>query len=158
MSPSHRDPDGFDVHQIRCSYYSALGEDDDAYVAARSLQLFVPGVPQVYYAGLLAGKNDGEAVRRTGEGREINRHNYGPAEVRESLGRDVVQRLVRLIRLRNEHPAFGGVFRILPARDAEIRLSWQKEDAAVTLTVNLAARTAMVESVQANGQAAKEKV
>jgi sucrose phosphorylase len=158
VSPSHRDPDGFDVHQIRCSYYSALGKDDDAYVAARALQLFVPGVPQVYYGGLLAGRNDAEAARRTGDGREINRHNYGPAEVREDLGRDVVQRLVRLIRLRNEHPAFGGTFRILPARDAEIRLSWQKEDAAVTLTVDLAARSAVVESVQADGQTTKEKL
>ncbi|MBE9523571.1 MAG: sucrose phosphorylase, partial [Chloroflexi bacterium] len=36
FSPEHRDPDGFDVHQIRCAYYSMLNCDDDAYMAARS--------------------------------------------------------------------------------------------------------------------------
>ena len=61
--------------------------------------LFLPGVPQVYYAGLLAGRNDAEAARHTGDGREINRHNYGTGEVTENLGRDVVQRLMRLMRI-----------------------------------------------------------
>ena len=29
-----------DVHQLNCTYYSALGEDDDRYIAARAIQLF----------------------------------------------------------------------------------------------------------------------
>lgn len=66
--------DGFDVHQIRCSYYSVLGCNDDAYLTARAIQFFTPGIPQVYYVGLLAGENDVKNVTRTGEGREINRH------------------------------------------------------------------------------------
>ena len=31
-SDAHKSPDGFDVHQIRCSYYSVLGCNDDAYL------------------------------------------------------------------------------------------------------------------------------
>src|SRR6478736_1183345 len=62
-----------DVHQLNCTYYSALGEDDERYVAARAVQLFARGVPQIYYVGLLAGRNDHDSVKRTGEGRAINR-------------------------------------------------------------------------------------
>ena len=32
--------------------------DDRNYLLARALQLFVPGIPQIYYVGLLAGSND----------------------------------------------------------------------------------------------------
>ncbi len=158
VSPSHRDPDGFDVHQIRCSYYTALGEDDDACVAARALQLFSPGVPQVYYGGLLAGRNDTDAVRRTGEGREINRHNYSMAEIEEHLRRDVVQRLLRLVRLRNSHPAFEGTFRILSGRANEVRLSWHTEREACTLSVDLSSRTSVVELVRENGKPTREEL
>jgi sucrose phosphorylase len=35
-----------------------LGNDDAAYVLARAIQIFIPGIPQVYYVGLLAGEND----------------------------------------------------------------------------------------------------
>ena len=44
------------VYQINCSYYSAVGEDDDSYLLSRAIQFFTPGVPQVYYMGLLAGE------------------------------------------------------------------------------------------------------
>ncbi|HBE80765.1 MAG TPA: sucrose phosphorylase, partial [Firmicutes bacterium] len=74
FSDQHKDKDGFDVHQIRCSYYSALNCDDDAYLAARAIQFFAPGGTQVYYVGLLDGENDVENVKKNGEGREINRH------------------------------------------------------------------------------------
>ena len=40
------------------------------------IQCFVPGIPQIYYVGLLAGGNDMELLRRTGVGRDINRHYY----------------------------------------------------------------------------------
>lgn len=48
--------DNLDIYQINCSYYSALGNDDDSYLLARAVQFFAPGIPQVYYVGLLAGK------------------------------------------------------------------------------------------------------
>ena len=97
-----------DVHQLNCTYYSALGEDDERYLAARAIQLFARGVPQIYYVGLLAGANDHAAVERTGEGRAINRHDYTSDEIEAALDRSVVRRLIDLVRLRNTHPAFEG--------------------------------------------------
>ena len=44
-----------DIYQVNCTYYSALGCNDDAYITARIIQFFTPGIPQVYYVGLLAG-------------------------------------------------------------------------------------------------------
>jgi hypothetical protein len=49
------------------------------------MQLFARGVSQIYYVGLLAGKNDRAAVERTGEGRAVNRHDYTPNELRHAL-------------------------------------------------------------------------
>ena len=48
------------------------------YLVARAIQCFVPGIPQIYYVGLLAGGNDMDLLRRTGVGRDINRHYYTP--------------------------------------------------------------------------------
>ncbi|WP_019912749.1 sucrose phosphorylase [Paenibacillus sp. HW567] len=137
LSDEHKAPDGFDVHQIRCSFYSVLNCDDDAYVAARAIQFFAPGIPQVYYVGLLAGENDLERVRDTGEGREINRHNYTIPEIGQSLEKEVVQRLLKLIRFRNEYEAFNGDFAVEEAAAHEIRLSWTKGEFRSTLYINL---------------------
>ncbi len=80
LNVSGRPATGCDAHQVNITYYSALDEDDGAYLVARALQLFAPGVPQIYYVGLLAGANDARAVEATGEGRAINRHDYTIAE------------------------------------------------------------------------------
>ena len=65
-----------DIYQINCTYYSALGNNDAAYLLARAIQFFAPGIPQVYYVGMLAGENDLELLENTKEGRNINRHYY----------------------------------------------------------------------------------
>jgi sucrose 6(F)-phosphate phosphorylase len=137
FSPRHRDPDGFDVHQVRGAYYSLLDGDDDAYLAARAIQFFTPGVPQVYYVGLLAGRNDGSAVERTKDGREINRHNYSVDEVERELQRPVVQRLMRLIRFRNEYHAFDGDFWVQDSDDSRLELSWENEQSRCQLVADL---------------------
>lgn len=137
FSPKYRDPDGFDVHQIRGTYYSLLGSDDDAYLAARAIQFFAPGIPQVYYVGLLAGENDQESAEMSGEGRDINRHNYTLDEIDQAVEKDVVQRLLKLICFRNEYPAFEGDFKVLDSASNEINLSWQKVDRHCTLHIDL---------------------
>ncbi|MGP1664838.1 MAG: hypothetical protein ACTS5I_02775, partial [Rhodanobacter sp.] len=63
-----------DLYQVNCTYYDALGRDDMKYLMARALQFFMPGIPQVYYVGLLAGRNDMNLLQRSGVGRDINRH------------------------------------------------------------------------------------
>lgn len=99
-----------DLYQVNCTFYDALGRDDSAYLLARAIQFFLPGVPQVYYVGLLAGVNDTRLLARTGVGRDINRHHYSRNELDADLSRPVVQDLLTLIRLRNAHPAFDGQF------------------------------------------------
>lgn len=158
LSPHHKDKDGFDVHQIRCSYYSALNNDDDAYLAARAIQFFTPGIPQVYYVGLLAGENDYEGVKRTGEGREINRHNFSIEEIEQALGKKVVQRLLKLIRFRNEYPAFNGEFKVLDSAHNEIRLSWQKNEKVCILTVDLETNKSIIEYYDNNGKKVQDVV
>ncbi len=97
-----------DVYQINCTYYSALGDNDDAYLLARAVQFFAPGVPQVYYVGLLAGKNDIELMERTKVGRDINRHAYTLGEIDAETKRPVVKKLLKMMKFRNEYEAFGG--------------------------------------------------
>ena len=143
LSDSHAD--GLDVHQLNCTYYSALGEDDDRYVAARAIQLFAPGIPQVYYVGLLAGTNDHVAVERTGEGRAINRHDYTTTEIDAALERPVVRRILDLIRLRASHPAFDGQLRVTTPDRASVRLAWMKGRDACSLEVDLVTGQAVVE-------------
>jgi sucrose 6(F)-phosphate phosphorylase len=152
VSGEHQDPDGFDVHQIRGTYYSLLGCDDDAYIAARAIQFFAPGVPQVYYVGLLAGVNDDEAVARTGEGRKINRHNYTMEEIAASAENDVVERLGRLIRLRNAHPAFDGEFRVVESADSRLCLAWSLGKAECVLDLDFISMKSVVRCVDAQGR------
>jgi len=128
--------DGVDVHQLNITTYSALGEDDDRHVAARAIQLFARGVPQVYYVGLLAGPNDHDAVVRSGEGRSINRHNFGADEVAAALGRPVVRRTLELLRLRNAHPAFDGRLSV-ESEGSSLRLAWTHGTDALRLDVDL---------------------
>ena len=95
---------------MNSTYYSALGCNDQAYLAARAVQFFLPGVPQVYYVGAMAGPNDMDLLHQTGNGRDINRHRYSMREVDENLRRPVVRALNALCRLRNGLDAFDGAF------------------------------------------------
>ncbi|MGE5137960.1 MAG: sucrose phosphorylase [Rudaea sp.] len=151
-------PEQFDAHQINCTYYSALGAHDDAYLAARAIQFFSPGVPQVYYVGLLAGENDPRAVDETGERRAINRHNYSLAEIDGALQKPVVQRLFKLIRFRNEYPAFDGDFSVLVSPDDVIALEWQKNDWQAQLNVYLDPPRIIIDYVDAKGELVEYRV
>lgn len=113
-----------DIYQLNCTYYSALGNDDARYLIARLLQFFAPGIPQVYYVGMLAGKNDIKLVEATRNGRDINRHDYTNEEIEAEVQRPVVQQLFQLMKLRNNHPAFDAELQVLPSDDDELRLRY----------------------------------
>ena len=140
-----------DVYQVNCTYYDALGRDDRRYLLARLLQFFTPGIPQVYYVGLLAGCNDTDLLARTGVGREINRHRYGEEEVNAALGRPVVAALLRLIRFRNTYPAFTGEFAAGLSRDGRLALEWRSGSSAARLSANLVAATYTLAWTAADG-------
>jgi sucrose phosphorylase len=142
LSPSHA-VGGVGVHQLNITYFSALAEDEDRYLAARAIQLFARGIPQVYYVGLLAGVNDLRAVAASGEGRAINRHDFCRGEIDDALGRPVVQRVLALIRLRDSHPAFGGELTIETAGDS-LRMRWELGASGCELEADLRQGTCRV--------------
>jgi sucrose phosphorylase len=129
-----------DLYQVNCTFYEALGRDDNAYLLARAIQFFLPGIPQVYYVGLLAGLNDVGLLEKSGVGRDINRHYYTPAEVRAQLERPVVRSLCELIRVRNSHPAFNGEFTLPESPPGRLRLRWQAGHQWIELDADLATR------------------
>ncbi len=133
-----------DLYQVNCTFYDALGRNDSAYLVARAIQFFMPGVPQVYYVGLLAGENDLALLEKTGVGRDINRHHYTAAEVAAALQRPVVARLLELIRLRNAQPAFGGSFSVVDAADDQLVMRWQQGEAFAELQADLRIGTGRV--------------
>ncbi len=140
-----------DLYQVNCTFYDALGRDDRAYLIARAIQFFLPGVPQVYYVGLLAGENDIALLARSNVGRDINRHHYTRAEIDAALRRPVVQDLLALIRLRNAHPAFGGTFELQGGGDDLLALRWRRGNCWIALTVGLAQRSLLIEGDDGGG-------
>jgi sucrose 6(F)-phosphate phosphorylase len=148
---------GLDIHQLNCTYYSALDGDDDRYLAARAIQLFARGVPQIYYVGLLAGENDLVAVQQASDGRAINRHNFSVAEVADALQRPVVRRLLELVRLRNSHPAFDGSLSVRTHGASVLQLDWQHEAFSCSLEVDVASGRLAVDSGESLESAASTR-
>ncbi len=143
-----------DLYQVNCTFYDALARDDRRYALARLIQLFVPGIPQVYYVGLLAGENDMDLLARTGIGRDVNRHHYSRSEVEAALTRPVVRAQVAGLRLRNAHAAFAGTcaWAIDGSRGS---LVWTDGDARASLTFDAATGTF---EVRATGDAGEHVV
>src|SRR5688572_29903259 len=129
-----------DLYQVNSTFYDALARVDRDYLLARAIQFFTPGVPQVYYVGLLAGRNDLELLRRSGVGRDINRHYYTRDELHVALEQPVVRNLCALIRLRNTHPAFRGEFSGNASSDTELVMRWRNGSERAELGVDFASR------------------
>ena len=105
---------------------------------ARLLQFFAPGIPQLYYVGLLAGRNAPELAASSGDHRHLNRRRYTEAEVVEALRQPVVGALVELVRFRGRHPAFGGTFTLLDAPAGEVAMRWAAPGGTAELHARLA--------------------
>lgn len=128
-----------DIYQINSTYYSALGDDDVKYFLARLIQAFAPGIPQVYYVGLLAGKNDLKLLEETKEGRNINRHYYSNEEIAEEVQRPVVKALLNLFSFRNQSEAFDleGTIDIETPTAYSIVIKRQNKDKSVTAVAEI---------------------
>ncbi|MEH0688863.1 sucrose phosphorylase [Vibrio cholerae] len=132
-----------DLYQVNCSYYDALGRCDFDYLVARAIQFFSPGVPQVYYGGLLAMHNDMSLLHRTQVGRDINRPYLTPAQLAAERGKPVVNALCELIRLRNRSTAFDGSFSVA-GEGSSLTMEWVHLDSRATLQLDLATRRAQI--------------
>jgi sucrose phosphorylase len=125
-----------DVYQVNCTFYSALGKKDSKYLLARAIQMFTPGIPQVYYVGLLAGKNNDRAVKKSQHGRDINRYNYREKDIESNLQRPVVRNLLRLLELRNTHVAFEGKCNVLEIDSHNMHVEWVNKGEWIRLEVD----------------------
>lgn len=139
-----------DLYQVNCAFLDAMAGDEDRYLAARLLQLFLPGVPQVYYMGLLGGRNDVSLLRRTGVGRDINRHHYSREEVDAALDTRVVRAQLAALKLRAAHPAFRGEF--THALDgSRLALCWRNGEHRARLVVDASSGMPSVEATDPAG-------
>jgi len=127
-----------DLYQINSSYYSALACDDDRYLTARAIQLFSPGIPQIYYGGLLAARNDMTLLEQTGVGRDINRPYFDRADIERELRRPVARRLLELVAFRSGHRAFDGTFSLVAGDDRVLGMRWDHGGEYAELVVDLA--------------------
>ena len=141
------------VYQINCSYYSAVGEDDDSYLLSRALQFFTPGVPQVYYMGLLAGENDYELMERTQYDRNISRHNYTVEEIEALVEKPVVKKLCRLMQFRNEYPVFDGEMSLPDTDDSCLSIVWSRKGLEARLDARLKEKSFTITYLDRMGEA-----
>jgi sucrose phosphorylase len=126
-------------YQVNATFFSALGEDERKLCLARAIQLFMPGIPQVWYLDLFAGKNDYEAADRGGTGghKEINRTTLDMEAIESGLRRSVVRDQIQLIRLRNNSPAFDGELTVHDSPEHELHLTWTNGGNVATLKADL---------------------
>jgi sucrose phosphorylase len=128
-------------YQVNATYYSALGDDDKKMLFARAIQMFMPGKPQVWYLDLFAGKNDHEAVKRAGAGghKEINRTNLTLEQIDAAMGKEVVQKQLELLKLRNTNPAFGFDAKLdIETNGSVMTFTWTNGDHKISLAANFA--------------------
>jgi sucrose phosphorylase len=140
-----------DLYQVNCTFLDALAGRQAEYLIARALQFFAPGIPQVYYVGLLGGTNDMELLARTKVGRDINRHYYTAAEIKTALKRPLVQKQIELIRLRNTHPAFAGEIQVDVPADHNIDITWEHEEHWIKLQADLSVPSASITGTSKSG-------
>ena len=135
------DADGnkIDYYQVNATFFSALGEDERKLLLARAIQMFMPGLPQVWYLDLFAGTNDYAAAKkgRTAGHKEINRTTLGMIDIELGLERPVVLDQLELIRMRNTSPAFDGELSISGDESHLLKMTWSHPEETLTLEADL---------------------
>ena len=121
------DPAGKKIsyYQVNATFFSALGEDEQKFLLARAIQLFMPGIPQIWYLDIFAGKNDYAAADNGGDGghKEINRTTLSLEDIETGLSKEIVIKQLDLIRLRNTSVAFSGEITINDTSEDRIDIS-----------------------------------
>jgi len=135
------DPSGNKIsyYQINATFFSALGEDEQKLVLARAIQMFMPGIPQVWYLDIFAGKNNYEAADNGGSAghKEINRTTLTLQDIEKGLKTEVVNKQLEIMRLRNTSDAFSGAVAINDTADEIIDIKWTNGSSIAHLIANL---------------------
>ena len=136
-------PDGKKIsyYQINATFFSALGEDERKLRLARAIQMFMPGIPQVWYLDLFAGENNYEAADAGGTAghKEINRTTLSHSDIELGLKRIIVRDQLELIRLRNKSPAFSGKLELEDRGEHRLHMTWSNGSCKATLDADLRA-------------------
>ncbi|KAA3657713.1 MAG: glycosidase [Chloroflexi bacterium] len=133
-------PDGKKIsyYQVNATFFSALDENHKKFLLARAIQMFMPGIPEVWYLDLFAGTNDHEAAEKGGH-KEINRTDLSMAEIETRLQTSIVQEQLNLLRFRNTFPAFGldADLTIQDSDEHQLTLVWSKDGYEASLHADL---------------------
>jgi len=148
-------PDGKQIsyYQVNATFFSALGENERKMLLARAIQLFMPGIPLIWYLDVFAGTNDIEAADKDGH-KEINRTNLTMEEIRERMSLSIVQEQLKLLRFRSQFPAFGNnsTMEIESKDPKRLILTWKKGGNRATLDANLSTLDFSINYSDHNGQ------
>lgn len=139
-----------DLYQVNCTYFEALGKEENAYLLARAIQFFVPGIPQVYYVGLFGDDNDMQLLSETNVGRDINRHYYTKEEILKKTANSMFEKLSGLMKLRNAHPAFNGNFSLEETPNNELFIKWTNDEHWISFHGDLATLKFKIEGTENN--------
>jgi len=135
------DPSGkkLSYYQVNATFFSALGEVEQKLLLARAIQMFMPGIPQVWYLDLFAGTNNYVAVDKAGSAghKEINRTSLSKEEIEQGLQKKVVKNQLKIMRLRNTLKAFSGLINIREVSTNKLSISWLNKDSSAQLEANL---------------------
>lgn len=135
------DPSGNKIsyYQINATFFSALGEDEQKLLLARVIQMFMPGIPQVWYLDIFAGTNNYEAADNGGSAghKEINRTTLTIQDIEQGLNTEVVKKQLEIMRLRNTLNAFSGHVEINDTVDTIIDIKWVNGTTVAHLKANL---------------------
>ena len=135
------DPSGKKIsyYQVNATFFSALGEDDKKLLLARAIQMFMPGIPQVWYLDIFAGKNNYKAADKGGSGahKEINRTTLSEQDIEQGLQTEIVKNQLKIMRLRNTLKAFSGQIKINDVSKESLGISWLNNESKAHLEANL---------------------
>ncbi|WP_452223891.1 glycosidase [Lacinutrix chionoecetis] len=126
-------------YQVNATFFSALGENDKKLLLARAIQMFMPGIPQVWYLDLFAGKNDFKAADNAGSGghKEINRTTLSNKDISNGLKKAIVIKQLEIIRIRNTSKAFNGNIKFETTEDSKLDILWENNGQVAHLKANL---------------------
>ena len=146
------DPSGNKIsyYQINATFFSALGEDEQKLLLARAIQMFMPGIPQVWYLDIFAGKNNYEAADNGGSAghKEINRTTLSMQDIEQGLKQDVVKNQLVIIHLRNTSDAFSGEVEINDAEDDFLDIKWTNCNSFAHLKANLKTKDFTIDHIE----------
>lgn len=135
------DPSGKKIsyYQVNATFFSALGEDEKKLLLARAIQMFMPGIPQVWYLDIFAGKNDYDAadIGPNAGHKEINRTTLTIQDIEMGLKKEIVLNQLEIMRIRNTSKAFLGNVKFNETSDNEINIEWLNHKETAQLRANL---------------------